>query len=646
MPFHSQCSIRRARHDLFVSLTVLLAMTGCATAPEPQRKPAPSTESGVITKPLITADRIITSSEFDPSGAPSMSRELIRHRLGVIEALIQTGDFEQAKAQAESLDLAQLSDQERSQLHLLHAQLSLSVGEAEQALDHIKQIQPELLNPNQKINFLKARAFAFSLLGNLLESAQSRIELSPLLTSPESLRQNQRAILETLSLLQDHDPENSLQTGSDTLSGWIELAGLYKQKAQPDFVDRLNQWRAAFPDHPADLTILGKKTDSSDNSIFYPGSIAVLLPGTGPFAEAGNAVKAGLMAAFANLKDAPYKPNLQFYDTTETVPAELYRQAVASGAEFMIGPLEKKDIQSLADSTFLDIPVLALNHIQNLEQDNLYQFALSPMDDVEQIAQKARLDGHRKALLMLPENSQTQRVIDYFKTYWQGSGGILSKVQTYHPGTVDFSSAVRLLLNRSSSQTGSLEQSPDNETDSIAQDADVIFIGAYSAEARAIKRQIDALGAKELAVYALPNIYSGQADPAEDQILNGISFCDMPWLINGGNQGSLGMSSLASVWRQFPNSYLRLIAMGIDAFNLSGRLTDLGIRPYLGATGKLSLAEDNRIKRDLMCARFNDGRPRVTDHINRSSGSDTYDHPPPGETFGNSPRQPEQAAPQ
>ena len=71
------------------------------------------------------------------------------------------------------------------------------------------------------------------------------------------------------------------------------------------------------------------------------------------------------------------------------------------------------------------------------------------------------------------------------------------------------------------------------------------------------------------------------------------------------------MLAMREVWSQFPSSYLRLVAMGIDAYHLAGRLSELATTPYPGATGKLSLTGDNRIKRNLMCAKFANGLPEL-----------------------------------
>jgi len=615
--FNSKRRSDFARYYLFGCLLALLLVQGCATEPKEQAAPPPPpppVEDTAVTRPLETDDKAITATELNPSRPTSLSREEVRQRFAAIDALIRDGNYSEAKKQADSLDASQLSEQDTALLNLLYAQIRLSMGEAELALDHLESIEPHLLGPEEKITYLQARAFAFSLQGNLLASARSRIELDALLADEEPKKQNQLGILDTLALLDDAQLESGAVSPADPLAGWLALARIYKQKDRPDFNARLNQWRAAFPDHPADIAWLSQQPPaSSEAAVHYPGSIAVLLPESGSFAAAGKAIKAGIMAAFDRLGNQAGKPNLHFYDTEQGTLAEQYREAVAAGAEFIIGPLEKADIQSLAESTLLDVPVLALNHIPNLEQDNLYQFALSPVDDVEQITAAARRDGHKKALLLIPENPQTQRIADYFKDYWQNGDTVLLKVQTYRPKMTDFSLAVGLLLNRDNNSPVYAESFQAGEGAEKKQEADVIFISAYPEEARAIKRQLDVFGAEDLAVYALPNVYGGEADPGQDRILDGAVFCDMPWFFDQAYPGDLGMASLASVRQQFPGSYLRLIAMGIDAFHLAAHLPDLNGQPYPGATGKLSLAPGHRIQRQLICARFSEGQPRLID---------------------------------
>ncbi|WP_246246892.1 penicillin-binding protein activator [Candidatus Methylobacter favarea] len=570
-----------------------------------------------MTKPSIQSTQPEQTPGLYQSVPPALSLEQINHRLQSIDSLIQAGESEAAKNTADTLDPFYLAPQQRDQLNLLFVQIMLSSGDAEQAIDKLALIQPQQLNLDNKIKYFQSQAFAFSLTGNLLDSAKARIELNSLLTSVEQRQKNQAAILETLGLLSDSSLQEKQLLSIPTLDGWISLARILKLKGQPDFNTQLLQWRAAYPGHPANSAFLENLLEKPGSIPF--NSIAIFLPESGPFTQAGKAVRAGFMAAYNYTAGRSPKPVLRFYNSEHALPA-LFNQAVSEGAQLIIGPLSKESIQGLADSVIFTIPVLALNHIPDLQKDNLYQFALSPIDDVEEVTHRAWADGYQKALLLIPDTAQGKRIADYFTESWQRTDGTIMEIQAYNPKKNDFSSPIKKLLNLDESENRynkMLELVPSLKfTPRRRQDADVILLSAYSTEARSINPQLQYYQAGKLPVYALPNIYTGQPNPSLDSDLDKITFCDMPWLLDKAYLGNLSMEALRDIWQQFPNAYLRLIAMGIDAYNLATQLSDLNINSYPGATGNLSLTDDNRIKRKLICATFTAGLPEVTGVIN------------------------------
>ncbi len=591
-------------------LYVLLPLffSGCSTLP------ASSTiheQPALTTQPLIRNDRPEQMVELYQQPANPSFSERNQQRLQSIESLIQSGDGNTAKQMADTINPNELSSEQRTHLSLLYAQILLSFGEAEQAIESLSQIQPQWLNQDNQISYFQSQAFAYSLTGDLLGSAKSRSKLHTLLTSPDEREKNQSAILEALRLL----PDTDLQTNqTNALAGWMSLANILKYLNRPDLDDQLNQWRANFPMHPADLSFLDSSQDVSENTHRQPKVIALLLPESGAFVQAGKAILAGFMGAY-NHADTT-KPIIHFYDSEQLTPQALYNQAVSEGAELIIGPLAKEQLQSLVDTVSFDIPVLALNHIPGLQKNRLYQFSLSPLDDTDQITHKAWQDGHQKVLLLVPENAPGKRIANYLTENWQNRGGTILKTQTYKPKETDFSSPVQKLLNLDEGEQRyhkihtlipEIKYTPPRP-----QNADAILLSAYSAEARSINHQLQSYGAGNLPVYAMPTVYTGQINVSLDADLNNITFCDIPWLFNKAYQGELGMDALQETLRQFPRSYLRLIAMGIDAYSLSTRLDTLETDPYPGATGILSLTADRRIQRELSCAKFIDGQPEIT----------------------------------
>ncbi|MGZ8943274.1 MAG: penicillin-binding protein activator [Methylobacter sp.] len=605
---------------LYALLPGLLLFSGCATTVATDTGDrATQEQEALVTQPLIRNDQPGRMVELYQHPTTSSSEEQNRQRLEAIESLILAGDGNTAKQDADAISPAELSPEQRPWLNLLYAQLLLSFGEAEQAIESMALIQPQQLSPDNKIKYFQSQAFAYSLTGNLLDSVKSRIELHQLLTSPNDLERNQAAILETLNLL----PDAALQTNqTDTLAGWMSLSNMLRNINQPDFNTQLSQWHAAFPTHPANLSFLDNPQGVPESALSQLKSIALLLPDSGTFAQAGKAIRAGFMAAY-NHADSNSKPTIHFYDSAQSAPATLYNQAVAEGAQLVIGPLAKEQIQSLADTVTFNIPVLALNHIPGLQKNQLYQFSLSPLDDAEQITHKARSDGHQKALLLIPENAPGKRIANYLTEDWQNQEGTILETQTYNPKGTDFSSPIQKLLNLDESEqryNKILTLVPGVKyTPRRRQDADAILLSAYSSEARSINPQLQFYQAGDLPVYAMPTVYTGQVNLSQDADLNKITFCDTPWLFNNAYQGELNMDALQETWKQFPNAYLRLIAMGIDAYNLATRLSNLEIDSYPGATGNLSLTDDQRIKRKLICAKFIDGHPEVSDFATENS---------------------------
>ena len=238
---------------LFALLPGLVFFSGCAPTPASSALPE---QEALVTQPLIRNDQpeqmvelyqhpeTTKDTGMGPMQPTSSLSEQNQQRLQSIESLIQAGEGSTAKQTADAINPADLSVEQRTQLSLLYAQILLSFGEAEQAIENLALIQPQQLSPDNKIKYFQSQAFAYSLTGNLLDGAKARIELHQLITSRDELEKNQAAILEALRLL----PDSALQTKqTDDLAGWMALADILKYINQPDFNAQLNQWRATFP---------------------------------------------------------------------------------------------------------------------------------------------------------------------------------------------------------------------------------------------------------------------------------------------------------------------------------------------------------------------------------------------------------------
>jgi outer membrane PBP1 activator LpoA protein len=544
-----------------------------------------------------------------------------RNRLATIESLLQSNQREEAKNNADTINPAELSTEQRAQFNLLYGQIMLSFGEQDQALQRFAPIQPQQLSLPDQIKYFQAQSQAFTAVGDFLNSAKSRIELEPLLTAPDDHNKNQALIFENLSLLPESVLQNGQSQAATPLAEWLSLAGILKAKNQNParLNDAIMQWRTAYPSHPANSSYLQNLQRALTDTAGRPKSIALFLPESGVFAEAGKAIRTGIMAAYNHDSNDPSRPAIRIYDSEKLTGSALYSQAMSQGANMIIGPLDKEKIQSVANAVRFSIPVLALNHVPGLRKDNLYQFGLSPMDDADQITSKAWLDGHRNAMVLTPDNEQGKRVAKFLMDSWQRKGGRIVIKKTYSPQQTDFSFVSKKLLSLDEGKNRYQNTVPADPNTKPAprprQDIDVILLSAYSEEARLINAEVQTARANPVAVYAMSNVYAGRPNPGADSQLNKVTFCDAPWLLGNAYTGDLSMPALQPGWSQFSNQYYRLVAMGIDAYYLAGQLNNLQNTAYYGATGKLTLTDNRRIKRELLCAKFMAGQPEIRGFI-------------------------------
>ena len=138
-------------------------------------------------------------------------------------------------------------------------------------------------------------------------------------------------------------------------------------------------------------------------------------------------------------------------------------------------------------------------------------------------------------------------------------------------------------------------------------DVDLVFIAARPEQARLLGPQFHFHRSGELPIYATSAIYDGDALPGD---LNGLRFCDMPWMMSQEGDIVALRGRLQALFPNRPKEHARLLALGHDAYTLV-RLIDGGqMKPgsfFPAASGTLSLREDGVIVRGLSCAEIRNG---------------------------------------
>src|SRR5262249_5865554 len=98
-----------------------------------------------------------------------------------------------------------------------------------------------------------------------------------------------------------------------------------------------------------------------------------------------------------------------------------------------------------------------------------------------------------------------------------------------------------------------------------AHESDVgIFISMRPQQARLLLPQLKLAGHAELPVFATSHVYTGNVNPGMDRDLDGVEFCDAPWLFDA----ALGLPKYTDIARVLDSARgagARLFAMGLDA---------------------------------------------------------------------------------
>ena len=262
-------------------------------------------------------------------------------------------------------------------------------------------------------------------------------------------------------------------------------------------------------------------------------------------------------------------------------PVSAYRKATGLGADLIVGPLLKTEVQEVARVANGQLPILALNVALPSPPPRFYQFALLPEEEVEALTELAARRGGRRALIVVPDSPFGRRIGRAFGSGWRRLGGEVVAVVPYLPKAADFS----LYLQR-------------------LPESDLVFLAAHPEVAFRIVPTIRAL--RKVPIYALSQLYLGTPDPWRDRPLDGVVICDLPWIVRERIPGYPSKERFS----RFSGIRLRLVAFGMDAYRLATEVIPTHRLQLMGATGRLTLRPGGIIDRDPFCARFQGGSPK------------------------------------
>ena len=539
------------------------------------------------------------------------------------------GQFAQGRTTLYQLKWGELTPLNAAQYQLLNARLALYDQKPDRAMSILNSLAG---NPNlttqMQVETLKLRATAQLQLKLPIESVKTRILLEPLLTAPEDQVTNQQMIWHTIDPVSNETLQNLATDNTDpVLQGWAALALTVHQVGnQPQqLVAQLKAWQSQFPDHPAS-TLVSTDMGRVSDWISSPKQVALLLPIKGDIAPQAQAIMNGFMAAYYQAKQQGLPSgNVKVYDTSQGNIVDVYKQALSEGAQVVVGPLTKTNVQALANTGDISVPTLALNETgDDSLPKNFYEFSLSPQQEASVVADRATQMGYVNAITISPAGAWGDNIRQAFSQRWEQDGGKILGNLAYGPDD-DLKAKISALLNidQSYQRRKALSKiigQPLQFSPRRRHDIDVIFLNAQPKDARQLLPLLRFYYAGDIPVYATSPIYNGIANPSKDTDLEGIRFTIMPWALNPSAQAQQLRKSIMSLWSQSFKQYSLLYAFGIDGYDLITRMGQLQAFPkfgFNGNTGTLFLGSDGRILRKTEWAVFNNGKPQAL-HFDRN----------------------------
>ena len=508
------------------------------------------------------------------------------YNLLAAEAYRQENALNRAMPIVAGIQRKELTDDEPLRLDLLRAEIALQQHDAATALTLTSPANgsvPQNLLPR----LLDLRAQAMADTGDFWSAALTRVQMDNLLQGSARSQNRDQAVslLARLGVAPLKQRAAAMQPG-DQMLPWVNEAlgrlGVTVAQAQPNLEQAVG-------------TLVPGSNASVREGYKMPAHIALLIPNNDGLVAAGSAIREGFFAAYFQAADthAP-RASIRVYDSGGNAASAIkaYNQAVADGAQMVVGPLTRAEVMGVLGQSSLPVPVLALNRSENksLPAGTTSEFAMLPEDEGAQVADHMIERGIHSAYVVISGDDFAKRSAAAFKTELLSKGGQVVGNAQIASGGVNYSDAIAA-LNAGSAGT----------------DAG-IFISMRAEQARLLLPQLR-VARINLPVFATSHVYGGNENAAADRDLEGVEFCDAPWLFDA----QTGLPSYQDVASQLPaarGATALLFAFGMDAWNLVPYLDWLRNHPgsYLpGATGQLAADTFGHVNRVMTWLKFQDG---------------------------------------
>ncbi len=462
------------------------------------------------------------------------------------------------------------------------------------ALDRLRSIDPRSLDRSQQRVHALMLQIAYQSLNDCDSALHALTTYEP--QSEVERRDWIQRILRLLSSTCVYQSASLSEMGRD--QHWWNLSQTYLDANTR--IERDNQLKDWNEDFPAVSTVL---IDAFRNSTTKPvNSVALLLPQSGDLASAADAIRNGFLAAHMQ---TPTSSNLQItmYDTSTDDILELVDQAIAEGAEVIVGPLDKERVRQIMEGDPPPIPTVTLNQssFQNSVSPNALQLALVIEDDIDLIVETLLKLNLVRVLLVLGNEYWNIRATQAFREKSEGLIDVVGESVLANQTTVTEQIGELLLVSDSTKRQDKIEASIRNSVDFVTRrrtdvDAIVALVG-YDTFA-SMNAAVHYFFAGEIPVFAVETTFR-EIDRTNIYSENNL-FTSIPAFTHS-------IPQFDELTPSFDDSQLfqPLYAFGIDAYRVAMNVhAILAGESCIGYTGLLKRLDDSTVKREPVLGRI------------------------------------------
>ncbi|MEZ5458707.1 MAG: penicillin-binding protein activator [Steroidobacteraceae bacterium] len=626
MPCITVCAARpplpRTARTL-LALGLLLLAAGC-TSLAPGQAPASLDRAEALLRDGRAAP---AASEFERLAAQNAPAAAYDFKLRAVRAWARAarpGDARRVLAAADADVAAGYAPTatQRSAREIARIEILLAEGQAQAAWAQLAAV-PEPGEPRVRDTYLDLRQRLAFATARPVDAIRTEIAREAASTDADTRLRLRRELYAQLRSAAERGVRlDPAAAGADgTLRGWLELGPLAAQAQRGGTAPALAAWRARYPTHPAAELVRAEIVAATGSApMGRSDHIAVLLPLSGRAASASAQVRDGLLAGMYSAPE-PDRPELRFYDTEELGVDGAVGQALAAGADFVVGPLLREEVSAAADLLNGRATTLALNYLPSdrAAPAGFYQYALSPEDDARLVARRILADGRRRGVALVPAGDWGPRVLTAFQDELLRGGGELLDSAEYEPAENDYSAPIQSVLRLADSRGRAwrLGNALGTKLEFLPRrrgDIDFIFAPAPAATARLLRPQLRFHYAGDIPAYATSDSYEPGLTANQDR--EGLLFPDMPWVLSDGPGVEKLRAATSAAFGDAARSRGKLYAFGHDAWLLAVALRNLGGTDIAnlrieGATGVISFDEQGRTRRELEWAQVRGGSARL-----------------------------------